>query len=43
MERAYILCSTNELLQKELEYLVKVFYETNNSIRNQTNPKTSSG
>ena len=30
VERAYILCSTNELLQKELKYLVKVFHETNN-------------
>ena len=30
VERAYIVCSTNELLQKELKYLVKVFHETNN-------------
>ena len=27
---AYIVCSTNELLQKEFKYLVKVFHETNN-------------
>ena len=30
VERAYIAYSTNELLQKELKYLAKVFYETNN-------------
>ena len=29
LERAYIVCSTNELLQKELKYLVRVFYENN--------------
>ena len=29
-ERAYRACSTNELLQKELKYLVKVFHGTNN-------------
>ena len=28
MERAYKVCSTNELLRKELKYLVKVFRET---------------
>ena len=30
VERAYIVCSTNEFLQKELKYLVEVFHETNN-------------
>ena len=30
LKRAYIVYSTNELLQKELKYLVKVFHETNN-------------
>ena len=30
VELAYIVCFTNELLQKELKYLVKVFHETNN-------------
>ena len=30
MERAYIVCSTNEFLQKELKHLVKVFHESNN-------------
>ena len=30
VERAYIVCSFNELLQKELKYLVKGFYKTNN-------------
>ena len=30
VERAYIVFSTNELLQKELKYLEKVFHETNN-------------
>ena len=30
VECAYIVCSTNEALQKELKYLVKVFHETNN-------------
>ena len=30
VERAYIVCSTNELLPKELKYFVKVFRETNN-------------
>ena len=30
VERAYIVCSTNELLQMELKYLEKVFHETNN-------------
>ena len=30
VERAYIVCSTNELLPEELKYLVKVFRETNN-------------
>ena len=29
-ERAYIMCSTNELLQMELKYLEKVFHDTNN-------------
>ena len=29
-ERTYRACSTNELLQKELKYLVKVFHGTNN-------------
>ena len=30
VERAYIVCSTNELLPKELKYFVNVFRETNN-------------
>ena len=30
VECAYIVCSTNEALQKELKYLVKVFHETSN-------------
>ena len=30
VESAYIVCSVNELLQKELKYLVKAFHETNN-------------
>ena len=30
VERAYIVCSTNELLPEELKYFVKVFRETNN-------------
>ena len=30
VECAYIVCSTNEFLQKELKYLVIVFHETNN-------------
>ena len=30
VKRAYIVYSTNELLQKELKYLVNVFHETNN-------------
>ena len=30
MERAYIVCSTNEFLQKELKHLVKVFHESYN-------------
>ena len=31
VESAYIVCSANELLQKELKYLVKAFHETNNN------------
>ena len=31
VERACIVCSTNELLQTELKYIVKVFHETNNN------------
>ena len=30
VERVFIVFSTNELLQKELKYLDKVFHETNN-------------
>ena len=30
VERAYIVCSTNGLLPKELKYFVNVFRETNN-------------
>ena len=30
VERAYIVCSTNELLLMELKYLEKVFHETKN-------------
>ena len=30
VECAYIVCSTNEFLQKKLKYLVIVFHETNN-------------
>ena len=30
MERAYITCPTNELLQNQSKYLIKVFLETNN-------------
>ena len=29
-ERGYILCSTDELLQKELKYFKNVFHKTNN-------------
>ena len=30
VEHAYIVCSTNDFLKKEVKYLVKVFHETNN-------------
>ena len=30
VERAYIFCSTKAFLDKELEYLEKIFYENNN-------------
>ena len=30
MAGAYIVCYTNDLLQKELKYIVKVLLETNN-------------
>ena len=30
VERAYVICSTGQLLEKDLKYLEKVFYEKNN-------------
>ena len=29
-ERAYVICSTDQLLERELKYLEKVFHEKNN-------------
>ena len=30
VERAYVICSTDQLLERELKYLEKVFHEKNN-------------
>ena len=30
MERAYVICSTGQLLERELKYIEKVFHEENN-------------
>ena len=34
VERAYVICSIDQLLERELKYLEKVFHETNNYPKN---------